>query len=433
MNRVRTTLMAAIGLTAVLGACTDSPLPTQGTSSRDVTALTNESEGHGVFHRYVAIGTSVSMGVQSDGVYEEYQLTSWPAQLAKLAGRELSLPLIQTPGCQSPLVAPVAANRRLSGEAAASSSVCAPNVEGVQLPTGNVAIAAARTSDALSKTPETATSADYAGGRVYARVLAPGQSQVTAMLAQNPKVVSVELGANEVLGARSGIFLPGVNVERVEDWKPLYTQVLEAVASTAKHAVIFGLIDDAMEFPSFRTGQELWHARATFAPFNVAVGEDCGTINSTNVLFVAVRVPDAAARGAARARAGVPGPHVLNCFNAPSASGIQDYVLSAAEISALNAQIAAMDAFIRSEAERLGFAYARLGALYSEVNVKDPFNAITLMTTPQPYGPYISLDGFHPTAAGARVLADAAAAAMNARYNLGIPLSTNSLAALASR
>ena len=33
----------------------------------------------------------------------------------------------------------------------------------------------------------------------------------------------------------------------------------------------------------------------------------------------------------------------------------------------------------------------------------------------------MSLDGFHPSAAGQTVLADAAARAINARYRLGIP------------
>jgi hypothetical protein len=423
-------LAATIGLVALTGACTDSRLPTEGPASRDLTPLASGSEGRGVFHRYVAIGTSVSMGVQSDGVFEGSQKTSWPAQLAQLSHRELSLPLIGAPGCGAPLQAPLATGVRVSGEGAAEPAdrrVCAPLLEGIRLPTGNVAVDGARTRDALFS-----TTATYTGmrGAQYARVLPPGETQVSAMLAQNPKVVSVELGANEVLGARSGIYLPGVNIELVAVWKPLYAQLLDAVESTPKHAVLFGLIDDAMEFPSFRTGKELWDARATFAPFNVVVGGDCETINSTNVLFVAVRVPDAAARGAASARAGT-GPFVLNCFNAPSASGVQDFVLTAGEIALLNAQIAEMDAFIRSEAERRGFAYARLGALYSEVNVKAPFNAITLMTSPQPYGQYVSLDGFHPSAAGARVLADAAATALNARYDLGIPLSAASLIALA--
>jgi hypothetical protein len=58
--------------------------------------------GEGDFHRYVAIGTSISMGVQSDGVYSATQLTSWPAQLGRLANREITLPLIAFPGSRSP-------------------------------------------------------------------------------------------------------------------------------------------------------------------------------------------------------------------------------------------------------------------------------------------------------------------------------------------
>ena len=56
-----------------------------------------------------------------------------------------------------------------------------------------------------------------------------------------------------------------------------------------------------------------------------------------------------------------------------------------------------------------------------------------VMTTAQPYGPYISLDGLHPTAEGSRILADAAAVALNRTYRLGIPTSTGPLAYLANR
>jgi len=54
---------------------------------------------------------------------------------------------------------------------------------------------------------------------------------------------------------------------------------------------------------------------------------------------------------------------------------------------------------------------------------------VTLMTTATPYGPYMSLDGFHPSALGQTVLTDAAANAINARYRLGIP--TGLMAAIA--
>jgi len=51
------------------------------------------------------------------------------------------------------------------------------------------------------------------------------------------------------------------------------------------------------------------------------------------------------------------------------------------------------------------------------------------MTSPTPYGTYISLDGVHPTGAGHAILASAAAAAINATYSLGLPLTPSSVIA----
>ena len=401
----------------VLAACSDDRQLPSAPAASSVRSLSHGSEGRGDFHRYVAIGTSVSMGVQSDGVYEATQRTSWPAQLAAMAHRELPLPLIQSPGCQAPLVPPIAANRRLTGEPASASTVCAPNVEGVELSSGNVAIAAALTSDALSKTPETATAADYAGGRVYARVLAPGHSQVTAMLAQNPKVVSVELGANELLKARGGLVIPGVTVVPYSAWERAYDGVIAAVQeSRARRVVLVGLIDDAASFPAFRFGAEMWSARNEFAHFYVRVSEDCQ--GSENLLLTPVKVPTVVGQAAAAAAAGKPMP-VLTCADVP---GTVDYVLTPADRAALNAQLRAMNARIRSIAASNGYAYFDLDALFSMPGLRTRFSVAALLGSPTPFGPYISLDGFHPTGAGHAVLATAAAAALNATYDMGIPL-----------
>jgi lysophospholipase L1-like esterase len=372
-------------------------------------------------------------------VNEQSQRNAWPAQLAQLARREMSLPLIEMPGCGAPLAAPLASGLRISGEGAAQPAdtrLCAPNVAGVTLPADNVAVDGARTRDALFSTVST-----YGGlrGQQYARVLPPGATQVSAALSQKPKILSIELGGNEVLGAHRGVYVrggtfeqAGGTVERTEVFKELYATLLDRIEGNAKHVLLVGLIDDPLDFPAFRTGLELWEARATFAPLHVTIGQDCGTVNATNVLFVAVRVPDAAARGAAR-KAQQLGPHELNCFNAPSESGVQDYVLTGAEVAQLAAQITEMDAFIQGEAARRGYAYSRLGALYSDANVKGPFHAAAMMTTAQPYGPLIGLDGIHPSAAGQAVLADDAARALNATYNFGIQRGTAAVRVLAAR
>jgi lysophospholipase L1-like esterase len=422
-----------------LAACADQPVATAPSRSASEANASGVFDGSwfnrgGSFERYVAIGTSVSMGVGSDGVFFGSQEMSWPAQLARQAGTPLTIPGIAAPGCGAPLAGPLAAGVRISGEPAGrpgdANAICASNLPGVTLPERNVAVDGARTSDALFSTTET-----YAGtlrGKEYERVLPPKLTQISAMLLQRPTLVSVELGANELLGVRNGLYAPGNTVVPIEQWKPLYRLVVAAVAATRRPAVLVGLVSDAGKFPSFRTGLELWNARATFAPFNVTVAEDCGTTNSTNVLFVAVRVPVAVGNGVARARAGL-GPYTLSCVNAPSSTGIEDYVLTAEEIALVNQQLNEMSAFIRQQAHLLGYAYFELESLYGRPDAKGPFNAITLMTHPtQPYGPYFSLDGLHPSAEGHRILADAAAAALNERYGFGIPLSAGVLAAVSA-
>ena len=419
----RPILVALIGALTLTG-CADSATAPR-TDARLLDAQLGVVAAQGDFQRYVAIGTSVSQGWRSDGVYAASQETSWPAQLTEMAGRELSLPLIAAPGCGAPLAAPLSSGLRISGESAAApllSRICAPNIAGVTLPTGNVAISGARTTHALTATPEQ-PDPNYAP--LYARILPPGMSQVTAMEAQNPKIVSVELGANEVLGVHTGAFVPGQTVVPVAFWAPGYHEVVERVDRVAKHAVLVGLIDHAISFPAFRTGAELWAARATFTPFNVAVSADCSVPpGSDNVLFVPVRVLQAAGQGAARAQAGL-GPATLSCFNFPPVDGngivIRDYVLGPSEVAQLDAQFAAMNTIIRAEADAHGFAYFQLGALYDVANTKAPFSAITMLTSTQPFGPLVGLDGIHPSAEGSRVLAEAAAAALSARYNMVFP------------
>jgi len=422
-------LYSALLAAAALAACADNSLaPTEARLPLEQASPELISEGEGIFQRYVAIGTSISMGVQGDGVYAATQQTSWPAQLARLAHRELSLPLIQAPGCAAPFAAPLASGVRTSGEGAGlafSLRQCMPNEDGVVLPTGNVAIDGARTGHALTATPE---NPDPGHASQYPRVLAPGQSQVTAMEAQNPKVVSVELGGNDILGASHGFYLPGINVVPVSAWEPQYRQVVARVDAAAKHAVLVGLVNDVRSFPAFRTGAEFWGARATFAPFNVAIAANCE--NSTNLLFVPFIVPTAVGTGAYYARNSL-GQYTLSCAN--TSGPVEDYILDAADVTAVNAQLAAMNAVIRNEAETRGFAYFPLGALYEGAVTKPAFNAVSIMTTGQPYGPYISLDGIHPSAEGARVLADAAAMAINSTYRLEIPTSTGALAYLARR
>ena len=120
------------------------------------------------------------------------------------------------------------------------------------------------------------------------------------------------------------------------------------------------------------------------------------------------------------------GAHTLSCAGAPP--HVQDYVLTPSEAAIVNAQLAEMTAHIRAEADRVGFAYAELESLFGRADIKAPYSVLQQMMSAQPYGPLISFDGYHPSAEGQRVLAEAAARALDERYNFGIM--TASLVAL---
>src|SRR5215207_2682152 len=197
----------------LLAACTDPaapPAPVSATPPRPRAALTAPE----LFARYVALGTSNSQGAQSGGVNAAGQKAAWPAQLASRAGAPMSLPLVQDPGCNPPLLPPLAVNLGLLGVFSAFgagadfiglvSTTCMPLRDGIVPPTNSVAISGADVHDALYSTIETKAAVGARVTDLYRRVLAPGQTQVTAMLAQSPTFVSVELAANDVLPASTG-------------------------------------------------------------------------------------------------------------------------------------------------------------------------------------------------------------------------------------
>jgi lysophospholipase L1-like esterase len=357
------------------------------------------------------IGTSISIGWASNGMYEGSQVDAWPAQLEFGNSDPMTQPLIQSPGCTSPLIAPLGLGLRRSGESAAGSTVCAPNVDGVVLPTQNVAIPGAIAADALLKTPATAG----AGAPWYNRILAPGMTQLTATLSQNPSIVALELGGNDVLGATSGLFAPGVTVVPLPFFIQPYTVLLDALSAAHKKVVLVTLLSDARNLVALRRGPEIWANRDEFARLHVTVSSDCE--NSPNYINVSTKSLGMAFAGAATAAAGQPAP-VYSCADIP---GTADAVLTPADIAAANTLIGQMNDFIKQQAESRGFALFSLSAVYERNESKQPYSVVAQLTSSAPYGHEISLDGVHPSAFGHQLLANAAAKAIRETYGKGQP------------
>lgn len=391
----RTLALAFLGAAVTIAACSDPASPgDEDTGSPRGTARQ-------MFARFVVLGTSNSMGVQSAGVFASAQAAAWPAELAKRVGVAFSVPLVQDPGCGPPLVAPLVDNITRIGTIGDDSNVCAPLRTGVVLPTNNVAISGANVSDALRSTPESETTRNARRGELYRRVLPPGKTQVTAMLAQNPTFVAVELAANEVLPASAG------RIEAMTpyaDWERDYDEVLAAVRSTGARAVLVGLPNDAANFPSVRRASEFFAESALLRTLRITVGTECE--QSPNYLFIPGYLVTLLTRA----------PATATCADVP---GSVDYVLTPNDVSAINTRMAQMNARIQAKANELGYAYFTIDAVYGLA--KPRFSVSELVFSATPFGPHMSLDGVHPSTAGQAILATAAAKAINAKYGVAIP------------
>ena len=159
-------------------------------------------KGASAFASYIAIGTGLSMGVQSGGVLYESQVEAWPALLAHAAGAgfafvvtdtvvngisRFALPMLRAPGCQPPLVAPLQIGRRTCPASAPRPSTPAARERSSASapPLNNLALPGATAWAALNLTPRivlNSTASYGAGDRArYPLVLGSTQSQVTAM------------------------------------------------------------------------------------------------------------------------------------------------------------------------------------------------------------------------------------------------------------
>lgn len=365
----------------------------------------------GAFQRYVAIGTGVSMGAQSDGVHYGMQLDAWPQLLARAAGASPSAPLVRVPGCPPPLLAPLSLFARLD-----SARRCAARYADAPTLPGDVAILGATTADALHATPASVaarralTARDSVLQQLYARVLPTRETQVTAMLARKPTLVAVELGGAEVRAAiRAG--LPAL-AGSFEGWAGAYDSVVSAVVESGARALLVG-VGGVRAAAGLRRGAELHADSAAFAAYGVTVAADCR--GSENLLFV----PDTVVPALAAARAGA--ASTLRCTDRP---GEADHVLTPADTAALDALVARMDAHIDSLAQAHAFAYLDAGPVDAAIAAARPsFTVDGLLTCDLPYGTLTSLDGVRPSMYGQRLLAAAAATALGARYDfeLSIP------------
>jgi lysophospholipase L1-like esterase len=381
-------------------------------------------KGGSAFVHYVAIGTSLTMGVQSAGVLYNSQVEAWPSLLARAAGADFSVPLLRSPGCTPPVIAPLQLARFLSGASTLMADTSCAGVLGAAAPPlNNVALAGATAWAALNLTPKLVAAAPAlydAGDRGrYPAVLAPTQSQVTAMAVQGASFVSVELGFAELIrAATSGLVVAATSYTQTAPFTyvpaALFAPVYAAISDSVKRSgarVVLLTVPHVTRLNAMRLGSELWNARADLATFGVNVADDCN--GSANFVFTGTLIPMLTLNALTADSA-----QILSCADLPGAA---DGVLTPADVVTLDAVVDQMNAQIRQLATRNGWALADLDATFTSfVAGRTSYRASEQLACVYPYGAFISLDGVHPNVSGHQAIARQVAEAVNATYGFAI-------------
>lgn len=412
MRRLRLLALAA-AVSALAGCAADD---------EELLAPVVPTTGGELFQRYVAIGNSITAGMQSFGLTDSLQAAAYPSLIAAQAGAAFVTPGFNDPGCPSPLAQPfLLGSGTIGGPNAPPCALrSSPQPRIVQ----NLAVPGAEMADALNAL-NNPNPGDFFN-RLQTFVLG-GRSMVRAMIQADPSLVTVALGSGDALGAVNGGD-PG-DLTPVADFRASVERIAAAIADStdAEDAVFIGAFN-GMYAPYVQPGAYFFALRQAGA-LPIPVNANCapGTPGSRNLVSFDPLVFDRATTTE------------INCADdAPS-------VLSLAEQAAVAARVAAYNQAIREVAEARGFLFVDINPLFAAqlanpnairkcqgflgltpTSTPAEFQQAVVATCPGPtapnfFGALFSFDAQHPSSLAHRIIANQVIAALNAEHGLSIP------------
>ena len=198
----------------------------------------------GAFDKYVALGDSLTAGVESNCLVQRNQVNSYPAQLAQLFGiNDFEQPIVQEIALTNPLVG----NPCLGAVFVPPSTISVAPVSQMgpplnlflQRPYDNLGLPGAQVADLTQLTEGNPSGSDVEQSAALILRNVPGSplngtsavQQANLLLAPAPNnIVTLWIGNNDVLGAAtSGIVVDGVTVTTVADFTASYAAILDAL------------------------------------------------------------------------------------------------------------------------------------------------------------------------------------------------------------
>ena len=366
-----------------------------------------------LFTSYVALGNSITAGLQAGGINSTTQSQSYAVLLAGEMHTPFSVPYLNAPGCPPPIDNILTGHR--VGDSTSTTCALRADPEG-QAIINNVAVPGATVSDPTD--PMGAGAAN-----VLTTLILGGKTQVQRALEARPTFASVWIGNNDVLpAALSGILTPlqGVSpgVTDVTAFTDSYNAMLDSLTAggTLQGGVLVGVVN-VTSAPIFIPGAAILNpqvkaASDQYVGRTLTVDASCTPSSQSLIDF----------RLLSEIRAGTQ-PDTIACSPVaghPLLGNI--FVLDIGEITSLAQTVAGYNAAIEARATELGWAYVDPNPTLAQLRQSGQIPIVPDLTQPSSaFGAYISLDGVHPAAPAHALLAELIALAVNEKYGTSFP------------
>lgn len=400
----------------------------------DQTLMPPTATANDMFARYVAMGNSITAGLQSGGINDSTQNQSYAVLLADAMGTEFNVPLLNSPGCPPPYTN-VFTQARLGG---LSSTDCFLRTAPIPRHLNNLAVPGDPVLEAYFYSTD---SSELGATDLYKSVFLGGRTQLQVAREVEPTFVSVWLGNNDVLGAilstgdagsASLITPPTVFQARYQ----VFMDSLDAIG-TIEGGVLVGVVQ--VGFAPYLTQGRVWKGfeaqyDALTAPLNALdVDLNClanQPLGGADTAWTSVPFHyGAPLLGLANARidsvqSGTLSPGNLQTVKLDCSVA---EVVSAAEMANMMGTVAAYNTAIEAEADARGWAFLDPNGLFLQLVANPsairPFPAFD-PSDPQhetaPFGSALSRDGIHPSSSTHQAVAAALMAAINAVYGTNL-------------
>ncbi len=395
MNR-KIRLYAAVTLVALFVAGCSGPCDRLDAINAPVV-----SGGSADFTTYVALGTSISAGGQSGGLVETHQAKAFPVLFARQAGVSSFTYDRVSPDGIPPLLRLVSLSPLVVSNS--GRTMGAPRDLAQPTPYHNLGVYGAMLYDCDSTTYYTIS--PYAG---FFGMVARGQGSLLHQAAAlHPTFLSLEYGANEVLGAAlNGSGTPLFSVPQFTAILGYTLADLHTLLPDTKLAILN--VPDVTSLPYVNTVK----------PYvvNPADGSHIPLIGSAGLLaagdYVLLTAIDSLEVGT-----GIPAPAGGN-----GRPLLDSQVLTAGEAASLQAAVDGYNAAIAAASAAQGAALVDVHALFARIATSGYDFRGVHYTGAFVTGGLFSLDGVHPTDLAQGLLANAMIEAVNAKFGAAVPL-----------